>query len=126
MGNLAGVGNMTGMVVFDGPGMRGRFTMVALKTPEPEALNLAGSPLLVKEAVVVVVASILAVMIAGTIVIGVVVVTGGTVVTGGAAVVTTTGAAAVAGMGTNRMGIIWGNKSSGHGSLIVRMLRAAS
>ena len=126
MGNLTGVGNTTGMVMFDGPGMRGRFTMAALKTPEPEALNLAGSPLLVKEAVVVVIASILAVVIAGTVVIGVVVVAGGAVMTGGAAVVTTTGAATVAGMGTNGMGIIWGNKSSGRGSLIVRMLRAAS
>ncbi len=112
MGSLAGMGNTTGMVVIDGPGMRGWFTMVTLKTPEPEALNLAGSPLLMKEAVVVVVASILAVVITGTVMIGVLVVTGdvavtgGIVVTGGAAVVTTTGAAAVAGMGTNGMGII--------------------
>ena len=126
MGNLAGVGNMTGVVMFDGPGMRGWFTMAALRTPEPEALNLAGSPLLMKEAVVVIVTSILAIVIAGTVVIGVVVGAGGAVMTGGAAVVMTTGAAAVAGMGTNGMGIIWGNKSSGRGSLIIRMLRAAS
>ena len=126
MGNLAGVGNMTGVVVLNGPGMRGRFTMVALRTPELEALNLVGSPLLVKEAVVVIVTSILAVVIAGTIMIGVVIGVGGIVVTGGTAVVTTTGAAAVAGTGTNGMGIIGGNKSSGRGSLIIRMLRAAS
>ncbi len=121
MGNLAGVGNTTGMVMLDGPGMRGRFTMAALKTPEPEALNLAGSPLLVKEAAVVVVVSILTIVIAGTVVIGVVMVTGGAVVTGGVAVVTTAGAAAVAGVGTNGMGILWGNKSSGRRSLIVRI-----
>ena len=126
MGNLAGMGNTTGVVVLSGPGMRGRFTMAALRTPEPEALNLAGSPLLVKEAVVVIVTSILAVVIAGTVMIGVVTGVGGVVMTGGAAVVMTTGAATVAGTATNGMAIIRGNKSSGCGSLIARMLRAAS
>ena len=138
MGNLAGVGNTTGMVASMGPGTRGRFTMAALRTPEPEALNLTGSPLLMKEAVVVTVVSMLAVVIAGTVVIGVIAVAGGAVVTegavmtggavtaGGAAVVMTTGAATVAGRGINERGATGGNKSSGRGSLIVRMLRAAS
>ena len=138
MGNLAGVGNTTGMVASVGPGTRGRFTMAALRTPEPEALNRTGSSLLVKETVVVTIVSMLVVMIAGPFVIEVVAVAGGTVVTEsaivtggavtvvGAAVVTTTGAATVAGRGINERGTTGGNKSSGCGSFIVRMLRAAS
>ena len=111
--------------MLNGPGMRGRFTMAALRTPELEALNLAGSSLLVKEAVVVVVTSILAIVIVDTVMIGIVVRVGGIVVTGGAAVVMTTGAAAVTGTATNGMAI-GGNKSSGCGNLINRMLRATS
>ncbi len=106
MGTLVGMGNTAGMVVMDGPGMRGRFTMAALKTPELEVLNLSGSPLLVKGIVIViVVASTLTIVIAGAIVTGGVIMTGGTVVTGGAVVVTTTGTAIVTGMGTTEMGI---------------------
>ena len=138
MGNLAGVGNTTGMVASVGPGMRGRFTMAALRTPEPEALNRTDSSLLVKETVVVTVVSMFAVVIAGPLMIEVVAVAGGAVVTesvvvtggavtaAGTAVVTTTGAATVAGRGINERGTTGGNKSSGRGSFMVRMLRAAS
>ena len=126
VGNLAGVGNTTGVVVLIGPGVRGRFTVAALRTPEPEALNLAGSPLLVEEAVVVVVVtSILAIVVVDTVVIWVVVRVEGVVMTGGAAVVTIMGAAAVTGTATNGTAI-GGNKSSGCGSLIAKMLRTAS
>ena len=125
-GNLVGMGNTTGVVVLIGPGVRGRLTMVALRTPEPEALNLAASPLLVEEAVVVVVVtSTLAVMIVDAVVIGVAVRIEGIVVTDGAAVVMTAGAAAVTGTAINGTAI-GGNKSSGHGSLIAKMLRTAS
>ena len=138
MGNLAGVGNTTGMVASEGPGTRGRYIMAALRTPEPEALNQTGSSLLVKETVVVTIVSMFAVVIAGPFVIEVVAVAGGAVVTEsvvvtggavtavGAAVVTTMGAAMVAGRGINERGTTEGNKSSGCGSFMVRMLRAAS
>ena len=138
MGNLAGVGNTTGMVASVGPGTRGRFTMAALRTPEPEALNWAGSSLLVKETVVVTIVFMLVVVIAGPAMIEVVAVAGGTVVTGsavvtggadtvvGVTVVMTTGVATVAGRGINERGTTGGNKSSGRGSFFVRMLRAAS
>ncbi len=112
----------------EGPGMRGRFTMAALKTPEPEALSRAFSPPVGVGVAVIVVICVLSTVI------------GGAVVTGGVVVVMTRGDAIMTGMVTTGAAIeittltgssytstvAGGNKSSGHENLTHKVLRATS
>ncbi len=133
-GTRVGVGNMTGAVMIGGTGMRGQFTMAALKRPEPEALTLLGSPWLVTGITIV-----FGVVSTGVIVTTGAIVIGGAVVTA-AGVVTATGIVTRTGMGTMGIGIMittligpslicttdLGNKSFRCRSLALRVLRAAS
>ncbi len=139
MGTRAGGGNTIGSGAMEGPGMRGQFTMAALKTPEPEALSRAFSPP-VGVGVAVVVICVLSTMVVGVVMTDGTVVIGGAVVTGGVVVVTTRGNAITTGMVTTGAAIeittltgssytstvAGGNKSSGRGNLTSKVLRAAS